>query len=346
MKKLYPFVILFSSILLVLSCQKEIDFSGQAPPGQIYANCILNPDSVLKVYVSYSIPISEPVSYVDKKLDEAYNALVIIKESNGQVLDTLELTDDVHSNVRFLVFQSIEGIHPNPSTEYTLEVSEPYRPNSKKIKQKITTLSGIFPPIDADTLSPKVQIEQDNKVFVINVEWLDPDPMDNNYYIIEAIFDNSFSDPSGIAYETWRGEIYSIDNNTENHKVGNPNSSFFYVFLQDNKLYPPGVSPPPPPPGGGPPAINTRIGVVTIPYEMEINHNWGQQGIGFASNLIIRVHQLSEDLYDYYKEVEEYRLTAGSNDIFAQPVEVRSNIQGSLGFVGSAVVREDVIKLK
>jgi hypothetical protein len=83
MDRIKGFVIFAVVVYTTLSCEKEIDFTNQSPPAQIYANYILNPDSILRVFVSYSIPLTAPVSHIDKKLEEAEQALVLTRNEDN-----------------------------------------------------------------------------------------------------------------------------------------------------------------------------------------------------------------------------------------------------------------------
>lgn len=315
------------AILLVLSCQKEIDFSGQTPPSQLYANCILNPDSVLRVFVSYTIPISASASDIDDKLEDAKRALVLIRHADSTVYDTLKLVQTYTEDLRFLVFESLTGKKPLLQTEYFLEVSEPMFPNRKKMRAK-TGIPKVLAPITADTFSPARIVTGDDKTFKISVDWQDVNPMLGNYYIIEAVYKNT-NQTIGQT-ELIRSELYALQL-SDNQDIGGQNDKFLYIFVDDARL----------PPHIQNPQLHTELAVLTATFD-----NWKEDlGQNFSSELLIRVHHVSTELYKYYKEVEQYRSHTG-NDIFAQPVPVHNNALEGLGIMGAEVIQEYSIGLQ
>lgn len=313
--------------LLSLSCEKEIDLKAQAPPGQLYANSILNPDSVFRVFISYSTLITAPLDDIQDRLDEATQSIVVIKDDLGVPIDTLEFMQDIYSglNSSFLVFESIEGFHPFANETYELYVHETAIKNSKIIS---TTASVPAPlnPIQANQSSPIRQVTGEDQTFAIELSWEDPNPQENNLFIIEAIYRNTETS-SGIS-ELTKSELYSLNSENDNAEVGPANGKFFYIFIDDDKLNNSSQLD----------SIHTQISVLTSTFDQ-----WVDIGAPFSSEILIQVHHVSQDLYHYYQDVEKYRINSSGTDIFAQPVPVRGNIQGGLGILGTETVQEAVL---
>ncbi|WMX12581.1 DUF4249 family protein [Aureispira sp. CCB-E] len=324
-------VLLFSSLVflafLSYSCEKEINLKAQTPPGQLYANSILNPDSVFRVFISYSTAITAPLNEIEDRLTQAIDAVVVIKDDNGAIIDTLEFIQKVYSGINssFLVFESIEGLRPLPSQTYELYVSEPAIKNSKIISAQ-ATLPTSFAPIYAKKRNPRRVITGTDQTFAIDLAWEDPNPQQENLFIIEATYRNI--DWAWGFPELAKSELYSIASENDNEEIGPANGKFFYIFIDDNKLRDRQRTD----------SIFTRIGVLTHTFDQ-----WVDYGNPFSSELLIHVHHVSEDLYDYYQDVEKYRINSSGTDIFAQPVPVRGNVQGGLGILGTEIVQEAVL---
>ena len=156
--------------LLTFSCEKEIDLKAQAPPGQLYANAIFNPDSVFRVFISYSILITAPIEEIHDKLDDATESIVIIRDGNGTLIDTLEFIRGVYSDLNnsFLVFESIEGFRPLAEETYELYVHQTAIKNSKTISTS-TRLPSFFNPIQASKGSPSRIVTGEDQTFSIEL---------------------------------------------------------------------------------------------------------------------------------------------------------------------------------
>lgn len=326
MKKVVLFIGLIMLFLLNISCEKEIDLNAQTPRGQMYANAILNPDSIFRVFISYTTSITAPLDEIEDVLNQAEEALVIIKDASSSPIDTLEFVTNVYSGINssFLVFESSKGLRPIANETYELYVEEAKIKNSKIISAQ-TKLPDLLPPIKARKSIPNRQVAGEDQIFAIQLEWKDPDPQKENLFIIEAFYRN-IDLFSGIS-ETIQSELYSVNSLNDNLEVGPPNGKFFYIFIDDTKIQNP-----------FPDSIFTQIGVLA-----DIFDQLDQAGTPFFSAIEIRVHHVSDDLYDYYQDVEKYRINSSGTDIFAQPVPVRGNIQGGLGILGAEIVQETIL---
>jgi hypothetical protein len=313
--------------LLNLSCEKEIDLKAQAPPGQLYANSIFNPDSVFRVFLSYSTLITAPLEDIHDKLDVATESIVLIKDSNGNLIDTLEFITGVYSGINssFLVFESIEGFRPLANETYQLYVHEAAINNSKTISAT-ASLPSPFNPIQASKSFPMREITGQDETLGMNLSWEDPNAQEDNLFIIEAIYRNT--DLSLGVPELIQSELYSVNSPNDNAEVGPSNGKFFYIFIDEGRLINQVNSD----------SIHTKISVLANTFDQ-----WNDLGIAFSSEILVRVHHVSKDLYNYYQDVEKYRINSSGADIFAQPVPVRGNIQGALGILGTEIIQEAVL---
>jgi hypothetical protein len=322
---------LLSGIILLfflnLSCEKEIDLKAQAPPGQLYANSILNPDSVFRVFISYSTVLTAPLDVIHDRLDLATESIVLIKDANGILIDTLEFIREVYSglNSSFLVFESIEGFRPLVNETYELYVHEAAVNNSKIISTTVS-IPTWFNPIQANQSTPRREITGQNQTFGIELSWEDPNPQEDNLFIIEAIYRNT--DLSSGSSNLTKSELYSVNSENDNADIGPISGKFFYIFIDDGKLNNSITLD----------SIHTKISVLASEFDKQVDN-----GTPFSSEILIQVHHVNQDLYEYYQDVEKYRINSSGTDIFAQPVPVRGNIQGGLGILGAETVQEAVL---
>lgn len=326
MKKVVLLVGLATLCFFNFSCEKEIDLNAQTPPSQLYANAILNPDSIFRVFISYTTSITAPLDEIEDRLDKAEEALVIIKDANNTPIDTLEFISNVFSGVNsnFLVFESGKGLRPVLNETYELYVEETNIKDSKIISAQIT-LPDWLPPIKARKSDPNRQVAGEDQIFSIGLAWKDPNPQEENLFIIEAFYKNI--DLSSGASEIIQSELYSVNSQNDNIEVGPANGKFFYIFIDDEKLNNP-----------FPDSIFTQIGVLTDAFD-RLDQSLGP----FYSEIQIKIHHVNDDLYDYYQDVEKYRINSSGTDIFAQPVPVRGNIQAGLGILGAEVIQEAIL---
>jgi hypothetical protein len=315
-------------LLLNFSCEKEIDLRTQTPPGQLYANSILNPDSVFRVFLSYSTPITAPLENINDRLDEATESLVIIKDTTGFIIDTLEFITSIYSGVNngFLIFESIEGLRPLSNESYELYVLESAVNNNSKNISATASVPASFNIIQANKSTPRREVTGTDQTFGIELSWEDPSPQENNFFIIEVRYRNT-TISSGVS-ELIKSELYSNPTENDNAEIGPANGKFFYIFIDDSRrTNPPNLA-----------NIQTKINVLTSTFDQ-----WVDAGTPFSSEVLIHVHHVSRDLYNYYQDVEKYRINSSGTDIFAQPVPVRGNMQGGLGILGAEIVQEAIL---
>lgn len=309
-----------------LACEKELVFErGQTAQPRLYANCILNPDSVFRVHLGYTVNITDPIVNIQDKIDAARNALIIIQDTLGTFIDTLVFVEAYNDESSFLIFESENNERPKANTTYKLEVSEPFNPKNRKFAG-LTSVPSYFDTVKAMPFMPLVQVIHTDPTFRITLEWDNP-ITEKNSYVIEAIhrFTNKITGDVTLT----RASMYSTAANNDNGTIADPlTNEFLYIFTMDR-------------PGSN--TMNTTrtdIAILTEPHEQEIASH-GQNNI--TSELIIRVHNMNKAAYAYYKEVESYRKNNNSS-IFALPVVVQGNVQG-VGLFGGRVTRETVFTI-
>lgn len=319
-----------TSCFLMLACEKEIDLKAQTPPSQLYANCILNPDSVFQVYLSYSTPITASREEIENKLQDAVYASVVIKDENDQVIDSLRPYLIYYGYVPFLTFRSPYDLRPIPNKNYKLHVTEPYFSNRKNRPiSAITSIPKEISGIRAKKHVPQRDITGEDETFGISLKWKDPNPQAKNFFIIEAIYKHT-----DLAWPYYpflsRSELYSIESENDNQEIGKKTDKFLYIFIDDSKL----------PTKQNSDSISTQIGVLTETFDQ-----WRTQfdSLNSTTELLINVHHANKALYEYYKDVEKYRINTNSTDIFAQPIHIRGNMQSGLGFFGGECIQQAIL---
>ncbi|CAA6829224.1 MAG: Unknown protein [uncultured Aureispira sp.] len=327
MKQIGSLGTLILGFLVAFSCQKEIDLKAQTPPGQLYANSILNPDSVFRVFISYSTLITAPLEDIHDKLDLAKESILVIKDDAGALIDTLEFIRGVYSGVNssFLVFESIEGLRPLANQTYELQVHEYSNKNSKFISAKVSVPT-VLNPILAKKSIPAREITGEDQTFGIELSWKDPSRQEDNFFIIEATY--KMTNLASGSSEFIKSALYSLDYQNDNIEIGPANGKFFYIFINDSRL-------------SGPIQLDSIHTKISVP--VDIFDLWATPGTAFNGKILIHVHHVSKDLYNYYQDVEKYRINSSGTDIFAQPIPVKGNIQGGLGILGAEIIQESIL---
>jgi len=326
MTRLLSFLSIVVLLSLVLSCEKELRFDRNLTTNpRLYANCLLNPDSIYRAYISYTINITDPISDIQDKIDKAQNALVVITDTVDNISDTLQCVGKYSDESSFLVFESLTGTRPQFDRSYKLEVSEPFNPKNR-MSTNYTLTPDDFDSVTLTPLSPLVQIIHTDATFRFELEWENPVSKDN-FFIIEGIFKITHPQTGDIEYI--RANLYSTSSNNDNGSISDHiTNEFLYLFFMDR----PGLN--------TTNITKTKIAVVTAPYENAVD-NFGQNNID--AEIIVRVLQVNKPTYDYYHDVENYRKN-NNTSIFSLPIIVQGNIQG-VGLFGAQVIREVVYTL-
>ena len=160
----------------------------------------------------------------------------------------------------------------------------------------------------------------DMPVVFIDLEIRD-NPAENNYYLIEVQKTVSVTETQ----DTFRfiPYHYVFDQNTENDEIDTETAGFDRVYLPDQ--------------GFNGQSYTTRLAV-----EKDEGDEEEELPEGVEVLWTVRVNSVSEDLYKYLKTLERYNLSNG--ELFAEPVEIYSNINGGLGIFGGFMAKEVPIK--
>ena len=208
-------------------------------------------------------------------------------------------------------FYHILNLYPEEGRTYRIEASAP---------GFATATSQSYQPRDFSfsLLDTSHSIFLDMPVVFIDLEIAD-NLQESNYYFIEIQKTITITDTQETY--TFIPYHYVFDQNTENDEIDTESSGFERVYLPDQ-------------------AFNGEKYTTRFAAEKDEDEENGSDGI--QSEWLVRVSSVSEDLYKYGKTLERYHISNG--ELFAEPVEIYTNINKGLGVFGGYVTREQIIR--
>jgi hypothetical protein len=169
MKKYYHFLIFSLGLIILLSCEKDVDLSTNNP-SKLCLNCILNPDSVITARLTKSRDIKNSSEF------ETINDARITLIENG--IELGELTPFGNGNYQM-------NYNPKIRTKYEIDVSYQNYP-----KITATTVIPAFPIVQLNENTKKnVELEEDI-IEEINFEIKDSIGVNSYwYYVVRSRFE-------------------------------------------------------------------------------------------------------------------------------------------------------------
>ena len=146
--------------LVFVSCESVIDLPIEEPESQYVVNSILNPDSVVKVYISKS------VSLTDSALFPGVNDAKVVLYENNTVIDTLKQYPGAEYRSMY---------KPNPLMKYSAEVFT----SDNAVIRALDSVPAM-PVIEAPTL-----VRNDSGVILLNM-FLEDNPDSGNIYLFRV----------------------------------------------------------------------------------------------------------------------------------------------------------------
>ncbi len=304
------FLLLSILVFVLFSCTKDLPFPDVESIDLMVINGLLSPEGGAKVHVSQSCHVTDPMC----EGNSINNAKVFLQDANGNTLVELQ-----HQS--YGLYTS-EGFEIKQDESYSIEAES-------AALQKIKANAHIPKTNACNLISNDEKIYEDYLCRTFKIE-IEDDPNELNYYLIHGWTEIL----NGDHEEDFLYEVNSYllphtgfltkDINAENKEMVSRVNIYSYplpfIFLTDENF-------------------NGQ----TYPLEFGMH----ELDISLRQNLKTRAHinvkSVSKELYDYYKSVTLYQLTAGAG--IAEPQPIFSNIENGIGILGAYTEKQFAIDL-
>lgn len=324
---------ILSSMFLLLSCQKVLEFDDNDIKPMLVVNCVLQPDSSVRINLTRSVSALEPTVFFPL----LKNASLSFSNGYDSSADFTIITEfdsvysnyfDYNGNRQFVVYETGNYVNSKikiePGRKYQLKASaEGFEDITAETE--IPFMVGID---NLDTFS--VRIKDDLSTMIERKASLKfTDPVGDNYYRIKLenvsltvsvdpqTGDISYSNPYySTNYITSNDPVFGYNTGTDIIYSGSNNS--FAVFtdqLFDGRQY--------------------RIEFI---YTTDYQYDNTQKDNFFLQIFRVSLVSLSSDYYYYLKTADNQ--TSSEGDPFSDPVLVYSNVKNGTGILG-AITEDD-----
>lgn len=326
----------YTAIILLLissSCQKKISFDAELISSRLVVNGLIEPDSVVDILIATSKPIPGVVTDFNWITD----AEVVLYE-DGVKKETLETYDIVYDDTNNLNNWYSDTAEKRPEKGYRSKLKVKA---GKTYKLEVTHKD--YDAVQCETYVPKVipiesldtstytSIEHGYEQKIMHLKLTFKDPADeDNYYRLIAYY--THGEPAIERYSENEADtiIYvSEDYLRINDPIINPeqedandilfsNPPNIYQVFTDELIQ------------GKEYTINSDLSLFNVYYPELI----GQiDSLGGFYRLKIILQSLSREAYLYLKTSYEHQYYNG--ELFVEPVQVFSNVEGGIGIFGA-----------
>jgi hypothetical protein len=293
MKKIIYSYLLIISALFIISCEKEIDFTGEIKDSKIVVNSLFSTDS------TWSVEISKSLSIIDiAKLDVIRDATATITGSDGSQLTLTfnPFTEKYETNE-----------YPKVNVEYTIKVSAPGY-------ESVSASGSVYPTVplqDIEIKKSSVVDDPYSQLIEIRITFDDP-PSSTDYYMVELEEKEIFYllDPNQQVIDSIIS-IFSSYISSNDLSISGESSSERLIFsdeLFDGQR-------------------KTFVFQTTGYFYDEEEEEEPEIEIERMQKIIFS--KINRDYYLYEFSFRNYQNTVGNP--FAEPVMVYSNIEGGFG---------------
>jgi hypothetical protein len=208
-------ILLFSVVLVLDSCEKEIDFKGDVSEPRLVLNALVELDSAFRIHLESSQFFLSNSDQSSMAISSG--ATVVVKNlSTNQTYEMTESTSGSLYEFPFLV---------TPYTSYSVEVTHP---DFESISATTQTLSAV-PIVSIDT-SSVVQNNEDRLRFELKFN----DPAgDENYYLIQVELTETYDEENTYTYPMSLGSTDPAIDNAGNTEIDGSTYDQPYLLLED-----------------------------------------------------------------------------------------------------------------
>ena len=303
--KLSYYISTFCILLLVTSCQKDIQLDDGDFEPRLVINGIFNPDELWKIDISQSGNALDVNSYIEK-IDDAYVTV--------ENLTTGEITELVHTSGHENKGVYFSTNAPQEFVNYKIVVEKEGLNTASAINQIPTEIDVKF----LDTSLIEIEGELALKIdFTIN-----DNAGEDNFYVWDLVYtEENNNDQDGedndILPTYTDATLESVDDNTE---ILNDESNVqSKLFLTDGNFN----------------GSNYSTTFLTHDENIVNSSNPSSSTGSTDLKLKLRVLSVSQDLYNYLKSVEASYRSQNINTSNVNPVDIESNIVDGLGIFGA-----------
>jgi hypothetical protein len=278
-------------VLGMAGCEMVVDIDLPPHESKLVVNCLLTPDSLVKVQVYKTLgPLDR------KEAVAVSNAKVVLLE-NGMVVDTLPFYKDADNSY----YQSLR-FKPQAQKTYTLLVKAPGFPDA----QANCTIPGKV-PIQKASIRDSAGLDENGQYFSrLLITFQDPGNGQNFYNISgQQLYSYYTSDPRGpnpqVEYYKYPIYFFSDLNDVED---GGENG----MLLKDN-------------------LFNGRQYELALNFYPP----YGNNGSGQKDTMLVAFKTVSPEYYEYYRKLQPHLNNQGGDIFSGEPVVMPSNIQNGYG---------------
>lgn len=323
MKKTYSTLLLLS-VLLLPSCEKEIEFNGTITEPLVVVNSYLIPDSTIRVQLSKSR------FFLDSKTD--YDRI-----NNATV--SISINHNVDETLRFTSAGNYTGTYkPQPGDSVTLRIKVPG-------EKEIYSLAVIPAPstiIALDTLSRRqtsrhpAGIQNDtitswmtNYNLELGLRIKDP-AQQKNYYRLSILYNEEYSEWDYRNYYYTYFTLKGVSNETSGNNllslIDEESQKEFHLFPDD--LF-----------DGKEIVIRFNLNEYVLeraPGNIDPNPK-------AQISYIVNLQSINRETYLFLKSKDASQEVI--NNVFTEPVQIYSNIQNGIGIFGAITNNKKVLKM-
>ena len=286
-----------------ISCEKVIPFDEEIVEPKMVINGVFHSDTTWRIHISSSRSVIDSNSYKN-----ITNASAFILDNNENLIEEL-----MHDTNGFYIGSTT----PQENVNYHLHVDHPTLENtrSQNLIPSLININGI------DTTTTYSNGE---KYLDLSINFEDPGNISNYYlvetYLVREILEIKNGDTLEYEIDTSKAFMLLTDEVFQDGDSPWEDQGLFNDILFNGQ---------------------TKSLEISLPnwdnYGNEAGYIWSDRNIGLRFYL----HNISQDYYYYRRSLELYEQT--SNNPFAQPVQVFSNIQNGFGiFAGTQVKYFDI----
>lgn len=329
---------ILSSMFLLLSCQKVLEFDDNDIKPMLVVNCVLQPDSSVRINLTRSVSALEPTVFFPL----LKNASLSFSNGYDSSADFTIITEfdsvysnyfDYNGNRQFVVYETGNYVNSKikiePGRKYQLKVSA-------EGFDDVTAETEIPFMVDIDKLDTFSVKENDNFSTMVErkASLKFTDPVGDNFYRIKvenASMTVSFDPQTGeisylnpysyTNYITSNDPVFGYNTGTDIIDTGSGNR--FGVFtdqLFDGKQYD-----------------------IEFTYTTDYQNYEAQKTEFFLQIYRVSLVSLSRDYYYYLKTVDDQ--TSSGYDLFSDPVLVYTNIKNGTGILGGSAEDKQYVLL-
>jgi len=297
---------LLTAVLILNSCQKDLELSTDDFRSRLVVNSIFTPDSLWSITVSNTKNILDHDSHIEN-IDDA--SIFLENRSLNTDVPIVNLGNGKYGSA---------GVLPIEGHQYEIFVQ----------KEGYETARS-FTYVPSNDEAPKMfSIEEvnrfDEKVFKISMK-IEDDPLRQNFYIWELISTSKAS--AGAVYkgeELDKLETY-LDTGLPTNQ---PKSGFLTALSSDGDFN----------------GETYRQDFFIVPNSDLVKGGDPNHPETTEIKFYLKVRSVSQDLYKFHESLKLYQSSADVNTSISSPVPIFSNIENGLGIFGS--YSESIIQLE